>query len=231
MPILLSFDSDRASVFEIQAAVLAILAWPEDVPDGLDLAAAQVALGGHLIRAAIAADPDFALRPQWMKPVYLLQGLEEMRTIVANTMNRLRQTLRVARIARPFVARARGHDARLPEGIARLSLNQIVPWVLEAEHEPSRDAHSFEEKVARRTYPVLHLAVALEHALDVGERATGKPVPLEALLISDEACARILKQAEILEPVMLAIRRFRVDPDTQVRVRVLSGNVGAAAGT
>lgn len=64
MPILLPFDSNRASVFEVQAAIVTILAWPEEVLDGPNLAAAQVALGSHLIRAAVTADPSFALRPR-----------------------------------------------------------------------------------------------------------------------------------------------------------------------
>lgn len=221
MPILLAFDSDRVSIFEVQAAVLALLAWPQEAPDGANLTKAQVAFGGHLIRAAVTADASFAWRLQPMKPVYMLQSHDEVRLIVDNSLNRLRDALRTARISRPFVAEALGEKPPLPQGIGRLSLNRIVEWVLHAERH-QRDAHRFEEDVVRRTYPVLHLALALEYALHEAELATGRRPSLEALMLHEGACATILERAEALEPVMLAIKRFRVDPEVQVRVRLAS---------
>lgn len=219
MPIRLTFDSDRASIFEVQAAILAILAWPEEVPDGANLAKAQVALCGHLIRAAVTADPSFALRLQPMKPVYLLQSHDEVSIIVANALNRLRDALRAARISRPLVAETLGEAPPLPHDLERLSLNRIVEWVLGAEGDP-RSAHRFEEKVVRRTYPVLHLALALEYALHEAEAATGRPPSLEAWMLHDGACATILQRAAALEPVVLAIKRFSVDPEKQVSLRL-----------
>lgn len=147
-----------------------------------------------------------------MKPVYLLQGQEEVARIVADTLNRLHRCLQAARIVRPFVAEALGEQPALPEGIARLPLNQVVPWVLDAEGERGLDAHKFEEAVVRRAYPVLYLALALAHALHERERAAGRPASLEALMLNDEACALILERAEALEPILLRVKKFRVDP-------------------
>lgn len=221
MPILLRIDAERACVFEVQATILAVLAWPEEVPDGSNLAAAQVALGGHLMRAAVTADPSWAHLPQWLKPVYLLQGPQEVANILAKAMNRLRGALRAARIARPFVSKALGQTPILPKEIARLSLEQAVPWVLGVEGASGRNPHKFEQDVLRRTYPVLHLALALERVLHERQMVTGRRPALEALMMGDEPRDLILQAAEALEPVLLSVSSFRVNPDRQIRIRLV----------
>jgi hypothetical protein len=138
---------------------------------------------------------------------------------VSETTKRLGQALVVARAARPFVAKTLdGMPPPLPKDVPRLSLNSVIPFVLGDEDET--DPHNFEQRVFRRTLPVLHLAVALEQAIDAAELTTGHPPGLEALLIEQQFLPWLVACAEALESVVLAIREYEVSADRLLRVRL-----------
>jgi hypothetical protein len=135
------------------------------------------------------------------------------------------------RVARPFVQEAlTGQAPSLPADIAKASINRIVPWVLDAEGLSSMDPHNFEQRMFRRALPVLHLALALDQGLDLVERQTGRPPTLESVLINEDLTAAILLQAEELAEVVLRIRRFRVDPETQIRLLFGTGSSAPPTG-
>jgi hypothetical protein len=210
---------DATFPFEATAAVLAAIAWPEDLPDGKRLAVAQAALVGHLMRAAASADPEWAWRPQLLKPGYLLIGAGEVARSVRVTSKRLKEALIAARAARPFVAEVlTGAKPPLPRAVTRLTLNAVIPAAMDEYDET--DPHNFEQRVFRRTLPVLHLALALEMAIGAAEEAAGRPPSLEEVLIGDGVPALLVNRAEALEAALLSIRQFTVPAERQLQVRL-----------
>ncbi|MGG5890839.1 hypothetical protein ACLF3G_27505 [Falsiroseomonas sp. HC035] len=202
---------------EATAAILAAVAWPDELPDGERLARAQAALVGHLLQETANADPAWAWRPQLIKPGYLLMEPKQAALSLKTTSKRLTEALTVARVARPFVAKVlTGVAPPLPKGVMRLSLNAVIPKVL-SEYE---DQHNFEQRVFRRTLPVLHLALALELAIGAAEETAGRSPGLEELLISDDLPGWLIGRAEALETAVLSIRQFAVPAERQLRVRL-----------
>ncbi|MFZ4411318.1 MAG: hypothetical protein ACOYOH_28520 [Paracraurococcus sp.] len=102
--------------------------------------------------------------------------------------------------------------------MARLSLNEVTSYALGNEAET--DPHNFEQRVFRRSLPVLHLAVALEQALTTTEAATGKPMRPEGLMLTREFLPWLVARATELEPAILAIRAFTVPPERLLQVRL-----------
>lgn len=210
---------DPNEPLEAASAVLAMIAWPEDLPDGERVAFAQTALVAHLLRSAAEADAVWAWRKQPLKAGYLLMERAEVLRSCRLTFNRLTAALKAARAARPFIGEVlAGEPLPLPPSVPRLSLNAVVPFVLGDADEA--DTHAFEHRVFRRRLPVLHLAVALEQALMTAEAATGQRTTFEALMLTSEFLPWFVERARQLEPAVLAIQRFKVDPERLVRVRL-----------
>jgi hypothetical protein len=155
-----------------------------------------------------------------IKPGYLLMEAGDVSRSVSATARRLGQALTVARAARPFVGKAlHGSPPPLPRPVSRLSLNAVIPFVLGDESET--DPHNFEQRVFRRTLPVLHLAVALEHAIDAVEAAAGRSPGLEELFwMADHFLPWLVERGMTLEEPVLAIKEFKVPADHQLRVRL-----------
>jgi hypothetical protein len=210
---------DATFPFEATASVLAAVAWPEDLPDGKRLTNAQAALVGHLLRAAASADPEWAWRPQLLKPGYLLIPAGEVARSVGMTLKRLKEALIAARAARPFVAEIlTGIEPPLPRAVTRLTLNAVIPAAMNEYDET--DPHNFEQRAFRRTLPVLHLALALERAIGAAEEKAGRPPSLEELLIGDDVPVFLINWAEALETAVLKIRQFAVPAERQLQVRL-----------
>jgi hypothetical protein len=217
MRVSMTLDPDEP--LESISAVLAMIAWPEALPDGERVAFAQAALVAHLLRLAAEADDMWAWRKQHLKPGYLLMEPAEVRRSYKLTANRLTAALKAARAARPFIGEVlAGRPLPLPPSVSHLSLNAVIPFVLGDDDET--DAHAFEHRVFRRQLPVLHLAVALEQALMAAEAETERDVSLEALMLTPEFLPWFVERARQLEPAVLAIRRFKVDLERLVRVRL-----------
>ena len=208
---------DPNEPFEAISAMLAMIAWPESLPDGKRVASAQATLVAHILRTAAAADEAWAWTRQCLKLGYLLIDPGEVRRSCKLTFDRLTAALKAGRVARPFIGEVlAGQPLPLPPDVPRLSLNAVVPFVLGSDNEA--DTHAFEHRVFRRQLPVLHLTVALEQAFMAAEAVTGQPTSLEALMLTPEFLPWFVERARQLEPAVLAIRRFRVDPERLVRV-------------
>ncbi|MGK7870547.1 hypothetical protein [Falsiroseomonas sp. E2-1-a20] len=210
---------DATFPFEATAAVLAAIAWPEDFPNEKRFVDAQTALVGHLLRAVDSVDPEWAWRPQLLKPGYLLIEAGKVARSLKVTSRRIKEALIAARAARPFVAEVlTGAKPPLPRGVTRLSLNAVIPAAMDEWDET--DPHNFEQRAFRRTLPVLHLALALEMAIGAAEEQAGRPPSLEELLIGDGLPAFLVNLAEPLEAAVLSIRKFKVPAKRQLQVRL-----------
>jgi hypothetical protein len=211
---------DPSDLLEAAAVFLAALTWPERLssnqPPYVQAAGALVA---HIYRSAAQIDPDWAWRAQCLKPGPLLIEPKTVDRKRTQTVRRLQEALKVARIARPFIAKVElPKPPPLPQDVPRLSLNVVIPYALG--DEDMTDPHNFEQRVFRRTVPVLHLVIALERALMEVEAATGHAPSLEILLTMEDIVPWLVETAERLEAPVLAIRQFKVPPDRQISLRL-----------
>jgi hypothetical protein len=192
-----------------------------DLPDGEKVAKAQGALVGHILQSAAAESPEWSRTGQTLKPLYLMLDPADIARSMKLTVARLQDALKVARVARPFIGKAvSGAPPALPAEVERLSLNAVIPFVL-GDEDPT-DPHNFEQRVFRRTLPVLHLAIALEQALMTAEAASGRRPSLEALTLEPACLPWIIDHAAALEGAVLAIQEFKVPEDRLLRVRLRS---------
>ncbi|MEO3475903.1 hypothetical protein AAFN86_28900 [Roseomonas sp. CAU 1739] len=222
MPQLVQFDLAQVDVYEAQAALLALIAWPEDAPGSDGQSEAQVALVSRMFRTATEADPTFAHKRILVRLVYVQNDTNKMISMADRTYERLNRNLVALRILRPFAQQALfGENAPpLPVDLAQLSLNAATAWVT-TRAPGSPDPHSFEHKVVRPLYPVLHLGMALDMILHNVEQARGNPPKPEVLMTDPELMRDMIDLARHLEPKMLAIRQFKVVEESQVRIRLL----------
>jgi len=174
------------------------------------------------MRAIAAAMPEWQWHPQRIKPGYLLLDEGSARQDAGNAIRCLRHALRAARIARPFVnPLISDAPPPLPEELADASLNQVVAYVLDTEGDETADTHNIEQRQFRRFLPVLHLALALEQVLGRMAARIGAAPPLEVVMSDAEALGFALGTAQALEPKVCEIGRFKVRPETQIRLRLL----------
>jgi hypothetical protein len=209
---------DSSAPWEAWSAALCVLAWPDRVANVEWMAQTQLCFGCAMLRGRAAVEPEWARQPLTIRPAYLLlpPGGVDRRT--GQTQRRLYQALQVARIVRPFFqADVQEMEPRLPNAIQRLSLNQIVGYVLEA--QPSIDSHNFEAREFRCMRPVLHIAMRLEQVLGkVTEALGGQPPSLSQLAWDLPPVQTLLQAAEFHRPLVQRIHRFTVRGRDQVRL-------------
>lgn len=107
----------------------------------------------------------------------------------------------------------------LPTTVARLSLNQVIPYALG--DRAQTDVHNFEQRVFRRVIPVLHLAVALEQVIDAIEVRNRQSPSLEDLLMAQTFAPCLVERAEQLEAVLLAVTEFKIRSERLVQFRLV----------
>jgi hypothetical protein len=103
---------DPKEPLEAAAALLAAVAWPEHLPDGASIAAAHAAFVAHALRATADAEVQWQWTKQHIKPGYLLMDPKVVDRSVKRTSTRIRDALKAARAARPFLPKRRWRSLR-----------------------------------------------------------------------------------------------------------------------
>ena len=122
------------------------------------------------------------------------------------------------RIAIPFLQHTLlGRLPSLPKEIRRLSLNQMVEFVLDDAGQA--EAGNVEQRIWATSRPVIHLAAA---AAIVGQqlRKSGHPLALETLLFHRWAVEAIGTLAEELAALIAKDPKFPVSPEQLIRFRL-----------
>lgn len=159
-------DLSRTQPFEACAALVAVLARPEADDEARCALMASLChlvqkgefLGGEGLDQASA-------RP--IKPIYAFRGEDDLRKDLKLVKRLLRDRMIAAQMALPLIMRAEGTlPAKLPEGLSKLSLNELAVWAMsrvpkseETDTEP--ESGNIETRVWRPSLPVIHLAAAL----------------------------------------------------------------------
>ena len=213
-------DFSRIEVYEAGAVLVTLLAYP-GASEGARREALHASLCHVAVRLKCELDPDWALSPQWIKPLYALRATQEVTKDLRTVPRLLRDRLAAGRMALGFLKEvATGEMPALPAGIARLSVNQMATLVLEDTR--NIEVANVKARVWRPSLPVIHLASATQLLLHLFEPER-KRLPLEMLLISRPIIEYIVRTAETHERMIVASRRLRIDPDRLIKVRVAEG--------
>ena len=141
--------------------VLTFLAYPgEGASDEERRAQLYGTLCACMVRAICDVDPDWAISPQPIKPIYGSLPERDGNRSLRRLSRRLRDRMIAARMAYPFLKEAEcGETFDLPAGLKRLSLNQMAELVLTDARQS--DPENVETRIWRPSRPVIHLASAV----------------------------------------------------------------------
>jgi hypothetical protein len=205
----------RSEVYECGAALLVLLACPEEESDRQgDLHASC----GKALWLQHLADPN-SIAPISVKPQYVFRDRAVIDRDFGFVAKRVEERLVAGRMAVPFLLRAeQGHEPRLPPGIKRLSVNQMAEFVLQ-------DAEQTDPSNLKRRYwapsgPVIHLAAA---AAVVGqELQKRKPrTGLEDFLTEQGLIQEVIRRGQLFADLIAADPKFPVKASKLVKVSLV----------
>ena len=123
-------DFQRLAVYEAGALLVTLLAFPEasDQMRG-DV---HASLCNYALRIKSAIEPDCATLPQPIKPLYALRSERDCNRDLRTLLRRVRDRMIAGRMAVAFLKGALpGQELKLPQGLKRLSINQLSRLVLD----------------------------------------------------------------------------------------------------
>ena len=211
-------DLAGPQLFEVSALLISNLAWP-----GPHEAAGRerlyLSLCAWFIRDQAARDPQWAGRPQLIRPDYACRAEAYIKRDVRTLDRRLRDRVTAGRMAIAFLKEAEsGALPKLPSGAARLSIKQLAASV----HVDLgfRDAENVPTRVWRPSLPVIHLCAAWAvTARDVWNATGGEDVMLDEVMRQPTFLASLIHRAELYEPLLEA-SRLKISPDALIRFRL-----------
>ena len=224
-----SLPSPDSPGYEAGAELLALLAWP-DPRDDTQRVASSDALCVVAIRTMAELDKNFGQHLQPIRPRYVLREPAKIEADLRRLRRISGDRMAAAKMAIPFFQQAEGMAPRLPDGVNRLSLNQLAPLTLV---DLGREcAHNVERDVFRPSIPVIHLAVAIAVVSNEIERAGGEPIIFADVMFNRPLLEIIVREAEACEDYLPKIKQFNIDPATVVRIRwpeIVGSNIRCAS--
>jgi hypothetical protein len=192
----LSFDLsfERDEVYECGAVLLTVLALPRQVGEERSSQLCWSLCGKALWHKHMMAPDDWT--PITVKPQYVFRDRRIIDRDARIVEKRLGERMVAGRMAIPFLQQsALGAAGPLPDGVRRLSLNQMAEFVLEDAGQA--DAIKVERRYWSPSRPVIHLAAA---AAMVGQqrRKSGQIIGLESFLFDRALIEEIVRGAEEL---------------------------------
>ena len=216
---LYSIDFKHLEVYEAGALLVTLLAYPgESDHEEERRSRVHTSLCACALRAIYEVDPDRAVSPQLIKPIYAFQTERNCSLGLRTLPRRLRHRMIAARMAYPFLKEAESGEApRLPAPLRRLSLNAMAELVLEdAGHS---DPENVETRIWRQSRPVIHLASAVHGYLQLLE-GKAKPNGLGPLMTSRPVIEYVVRNAEYCETLVARSEGLRVDPERLIKIRL-----------
>lgn len=212
-------DFDRLEVYEAGATLLTLLACPsakdtDEVRGGFHATLCSLALQ---VQAVI--QPEWARSPQSIKPLYFLRSDRDIARDLKLLARRLRDRAVAARMAIAFLKEAEtGEPPTLPEGLKRLSINELSKLVLPDSGQ--RDPENIETRIWRPSRPVIHLAAATQVLMQMTERAIKRRLTFWDVLFNRDVIEWLVTAAETYEGLIGRSTRMHVDPELLIRVRL-----------
>jgi hypothetical protein len=211
-------DFRRLEVYEAGAMLVTRLAFPGLSESEETHARVHASLCAYALRTACENEPDRAIAPQRIKPIYALRSQPDIQRDLRTLQRRLRDRMVAGRMAMALLQEVEiGQVPELPAAVRRLSINEMARMVL-GDTEYS-DPANVETRIWRPSFPVIHLATALQVLFQIAEPETG-PIGLEALLLGRAIIELVVRTAEYHESVVVRSRRLRVDPEKLIKLRL-----------
>ena len=208
------FDFNRLEVYEAGALLVTLLAYPDASEEAQGHVHASLCT--HALRARSELEPEWAIEPQPIKPIYTLRSQRDCNRALRTLERCLRDRMVAGRMAIAFLKEAlRGQVPALPAGVKRLSLNQLSELVLG--DTQFTDPDNVETRFWRPSLPVIHFCSAIQVFLSLAEADVG-PIPLEALLLNREVIELIVRTAEYHETLLTQSRHLRFDPERMILI-------------
>jgi len=172
----------------------------------------------HALRVLCAIEePDWALSPQLMKPLYALRTPDEVRKDLRTLQRRLRDRMAAGRMAIGFLKKAVGGMTELAGGPSRVSINQLVRLVLDDTGQI--DPENVETRIWRQSLPAIHIASTIQVYLQLAEPDMGK-LGLETFLLNRGAIECVVRGAEFHASIIEQSPHLPIDPTRLIRIRL-----------
>ena len=210
-------DFHRFAVYEAGASLISVLAYPGDGDEELR-AGVHASLCHHALRVRCEIEPDWALSPQPMKPLYALRTQREVGKDLRTLRRRLRDRMAAGRMAIGFLKEAVGGGVtELAAGPPRVSINQLARLVLDDTGQI--DPENVETRIWRQSLPAIHIASAIQEFLHLTEPEMGK-LGLETFLFNRWAIECVVRGAEFHASIIAHSPHLPIDPARLIRVRL-----------
>jgi hypothetical protein len=210
-------DFNRIEVYEAGAALISVLAYPGDSEEETR-AGVHAALCHHALRIKCAIEPDWALWPQRIKPIYALLTPREVNQDLRTLQRRLRDRMAAGRMAIGFLKEAAtGSVAELPAGRSRVSINQMARLVLDDTGQT--DPENVETRIWRQSLPVIHVASAIRLFLRLAELKMGN-FALETFLLNRASIECVVRAAAYHASIIEQSRHLPIDPTRLIKIRL-----------
>ena len=211
-------DFKKLQTYEAGAVLVTVLAYPSGNEEGKRPALHQ-ALCALVLRARYETDPNWGNSPQLIKPIYALCPESQISKSLKTLKRRLRDRMIAGRMAAAFLQEIfMGKVPKLPDGVRRLSVNQMAELVLEDAGQT--DSENVETRIWRPSLPVIHLAAACQVLIQQTEREMGLVIHIGNLLQNREVIEHVIRTAEEFRQLLAKSPRLRVDPNTQVQIHL-----------
>ena len=225
----IEFDFAHSRVYEVGAALLALLA----LPDGSEMERVNLmATLCHLRwRGLVESDSPEAASEQLVRPNYLTRTDDQIRTDLKFFKANLEDRVVAGRMAIPFLRKAEGTlPAKLPRDIKRVSLNELADGakrdlavVKRGRKGAEADAANIRSRVWRPSLPVIHLAVGLAVTMQDSERTGAGEVLyphflehewlIERVIAYADYCAFLIEEKRALPGKAVPLIKVRLRPE------------------
>lgn len=213
-------DLEEPISYEVPALFLAVLGWPGP-KEAESRQGFYESICVELIRHRCATEPEWACRHIPIMPALLTISERERQRDLRTLERRLMDRLTAGHMAVAFLQEAEsGTPPELPEGVERLSVNQLAAAV--APDRGIADPENLETRVWRPSLPVLHFCAAWAVCIQEVQRETGREPSFGDLYALPGFLALVLTRAALFE-VLLQKSRLQIDPETLIRFRTPRG--------
>jgi hypothetical protein len=198
--------------------LLTLLAYPGD-GDEERRDKVHASLCHRALRLKCESEPEWALSPQWIKPIYALRDSRDIKRDLRTLQRRLRDRMAAGRMAIGFLKKEvlTAQMIEVPASLSRVSINQMARLVIDDAGQT--DPQNVETRIWRPSLPAIHIASAVQVFLQLIQPKVGK-LNLEIFFLSREAIECVVRAAEYHASIIAQSRHLPIDPARLITLRL-----------
>ncbi len=210
-------DFSNSETYECGAMLLAVLAYPSGSASRHEL---RTSLCAYYLRFLYSGETDATVVIP-LKPAYVFRSERTVKKDIKTLERRLRDRAIAARMFRGFWQEAAGAVVNLPNGMTRLSLNQLAELVTE---DAQQSPENVETRIWRPSIPVIHIAAALENIMLDADRLGNGWISWGDMLASRDLVEDIIEKAKMIEGFISTSEKIRsqlnIEPSRLVKLQL-----------